>query len=315
MAEPTQTIAAPSFASRYSSFSPSTGYNAKPWSNLFALLVGMPKVGKSCVLESNPDLLRIDFDRAGTTNPQTRALTVPALRDGNGQTIIIKKEWLDKLVDQLCDDALKKNPARPKTIAFDTVDKMMEMLCEELAHQKGVKAFHELPTIEYGTIYAQVADYCNKLVQHGYGLWLTSHLINKKVDIGDQSKMSLDLTIRDALFTRIRGGLDLIVAVEKGEEIKTKTIPKLHPVTKQPMLNPNGTPMVDRLEQTSEPFVDFVFNQSRPTDPFAANFSQLVCSRIKGLPDRVRLPRTDAWALLESLYEKAAVADGASLLS
>lgn len=317
MSDPVQSVASPpsaSFASRYAAYNPSRGYQAKPWNKLFALFVSLPKTGKSTFIESCPDLLRFDLDRAGTSNPQTRCLTVPALQDSNGAPIVVTKDMIDKVIAQLVSDAKSNIQPRPKVVAFDTVDKLVEILCFARAAQLNLKSFWEAEKSEWGTIYNWVADYCNLLIQHGYGVWLCSHIVNKHIQIGEAAKMQLDLTLRDTLFTRIRGALDAIVAVESVDEIESIPIPKVHPTTGQPILLANGQQAIDRFEQKSTRHVELVFDQGKPAGTFDPDFSRLVCNRIRGLPARIRLPRVDAWETVRSTYEDAAKKDGATLL-
>lgn len=318
MSEPSQTTAVKTsmstVASRYAKFSPSRGYNAKPFHKLFTLFVSLPKTGKSTFIESNPDLLRIDFDRAGTSNPQTACITVPSLQNEDGRTFVITKAWFDELVAQLVDDA-KNNRPRPLTVCFDTVDALVSILCDDYAKASGVANFYMLDVKAWGVIYNQIADYCTILIQHGYGLWLCSHIVNKKVEIGEASKMVLDLTMRDTLLARIRGLLDLIVAVEKGYEFQTKEIPKIHPVSKEPLVV-NGKAVIDRVETIETPYVDLVVKQAKPKSEFDPDFSRLVGGhRVGGLPDRIRLPRVGGWQKVSSIYEDAARSDGATILS
>lgn len=316
MSEVTQTVAVQpaAFASAFAQYNPISRYQVKPFHKLFVLFCSLPKTGKSCLLESNPNLLRLDFDRAGTTNPQTRATTIPAVQDGGGKPVVITKDFIDNVVGTLCDLATKDKP-RPQVVAFDTIDSMLNVLAPARAHQLGLKSFADADVKEWGVVYDWAADYFNALVQHGYGVWLTTHIVNKKLEINERAKMILDTTVSITFINRFRGLLDLICAVERGIDTTMKPIPKIHPVTKQPALDGKGQPLIERMETVETPFVDLILRQSKPTSEFDPDFSRLVCGRVGGLPDRMRLPRIDAWPLVAKKYEETAVADGAALLT
>ena len=311
----TQTVDVPTsnFATRYAAWKPAPQgrYQAKSLDRAAIFMFSLPKTGKSTLIESNENCLRIDLDRAGNSNPNPKCVTIPSLTDDDGKSIVITKKFIDDLMACLVSEAKAGNP-RPKTICFDTVDQLVSVLCQALCVERGVKHFSDLEAKTWGIVYEQVRDYCNTLTANGYGYILTSHIVNKKIEIGDQAAMQLDLTIKDTLYSSIKGALDLIVALDRGQETIQTPIPMLGVDGKPIMLN--GKPKIAKVESKHTPYVDLVFHQAKPEDPFAPNYSRLVHGRIGGLPERIRLPRKDGWPMVRDIYNAAAIADGATLI-
>lgn len=209
-------------AARYARFGATSEARPRSVGELFILLVSTPGKGKTTFLESCPYLLRFDLDRAGSSHPAPKAVSLPHPSDATWS-------WrrMCEVVAALEDDARNMRPDRPVVVAFDTLDSMIDLAVRDLGPDI-VKAIQ--PDVGSGTevagafslldarrswplIYDKIVPILFRLRMAGYGLVLTSHLVETRLLLDNETTQKFDLSMSDGLWRRINGKLDLVMAL------------------------------------------------------------------------------------------------------
>lgn len=228
----------------------------KAFERLFALFAGVPGSGKSTLFEDGYDIARFDLDRAGSCHPNPKAETWPTLNDARGNPQVI--EWPDMREKiRFLVDLAKQNKPRPKIIAFDTIDRWTQIVCDYMlkAAQKAIlenttsakdvkmpESFMELGIGAWGRAYDTIYNSVVELLNAGYGVWLSTHIyedILKNPD-GSVQRISLHPTWNDGLEKRFKPLLHLQLAVVRHEGTSVVMEPVLDARTNEPIKLPNG---------------------------------------------------------------------------
>lgn len=321
MTEPTQTIIGGNqLASLYAGFGASKTHTMKKPERLFILMPSWPGSGKSAWLQSCPTLARLDFDRSGSTNPHQQGISLPKLMDAAGKPYFIDREWVQKVVNKFVEDAQFNRP-RPTTIGLDTVNALTDIvqasvLSEYQSEGMAVKTFGELDGRRaYPRVYDWIVQQViNPLLGAGYGIIATTHFTEKEINLsGDRTVTKWDMTLKDGLYSRIQGAVDMCMVMEKvvttGNvtefQLDEQGHPKLNPKTGKPIVKAirRGQPVAKHylVLQPSE-------GENDPT------YSLLVGKKRATMPDRIEVSLKDGWSTFKQVYEAGAAADGAVLV-
>lgn len=208
---------------RYAKYGAWQGPKVRTASEIFMMLLSTPGKGKSTFLESNPRLMRIDLDRAGSSHTNPVCVTLPDPKDATWS-------WPSfvRIVDQLVDDASKKLADRPACVAIDTLDSLMALCIadiapEMLAANEGVKYFSALDARKaYPPVYDRITQQLHRLRMAGYGVILCSHIHEARVPAADGSVATKwDLSLTDGLWARLNGQLDMVAVLDDVDSTET----------------------------------------------------------------------------------------------
>lgn len=283
----------------------------------FTIVVGRSGEGKSSFLQSGDRLFIINVDLSATTNRKPKAMIWPGVRsDGTpvepnpedplnpaaGIPLSLDYKTILSKRDLLVEMAKDEYPGRPTTVVVDTVDLMYPMLQRWMADQAGKEEFGKL----YGPdawpeSYQQVLDFVLFLRRVGYGVILAMHLGDKTIHIGEMKKEYLrdQPMVKDNLWNLLKPHADMIVAIEKETTKQAIKKPILDSVSGKPKINPT----------TKEPMTTTSFEEVvQHVLTIETTKHQGVLKKRVEIPDRIILPETDAFAVYEAAYRKAALA-------
>lgn len=282
-----------------------------PLSRLFGLIVGRPKEGKSCLVQSNGAGLVINLDSSSTTTPKVNAQIWPGIHretgdpiDLDGKAMIMTWERLREVKDKLCNDAANGKPV-PDTIYFDSLSAWINVLKEYLIRERAgevedrlIERWQDMDGRRYWDIlYDMIIGTCTKLRQHGFGVWVICHVIDVKVPIksktGDQYIIRPELNITDGFYKRLYPMFEMVGCVEKrvvthSESIEQKEVKLKGGEMYTPKARTKHTKVVKHFFTTDNDELKGIVGQ-----------------RVK-MPGEIELPRVDGWSVVASAYDAAA---------
>ena len=283
--------------SRYSGLGFSGGAMVSPPGKLFGLIVGMPGVGKSCFLQSNPNAFIINTDLSSTTTSKPNATMWPAMgpegipiepfSSGFRNCTLTWKKILEKK-DQLI-KLSESDTDRPETIVVDSLGSAIALVRKYVTEKAGKTDWKELDGRRaWDDVYEELVRYAVDLRAAGYGFYYVCHLVNAKIPLGeDRYTIRPELTITDSFYKRLFPLFELVAAfeVEYGQE--TKMVPRK---------NKDGSDGPKRPITTKYKKHFMTVNDE--------SLSGITKCRVT-LPDRVELPQEDAWSTFEGIYQSA----------
>ena len=280
-----------------------------PLESLIGMVCARSTGGKSNLFQSCPDAFIFNMDLAGTTLSPCRASIWPAIdpatgnpveRSGNQMMPIQNFSFnhvMEKveLLIQMGHDGVQ---GRPKMIVMDTLDRLLFYVTQQyLADNKISRLKQAGNTFDaWDAIYTPIITLPQRFRNAGYGFWWTVQLGEKMVDSkGEQGRQLVKdrPLITDNLFSKIFPAAEVSAIVEP-REIKEKTLIIIKdPVTKKPIMLPNGKPKTEiRVTSTERRVLAFD--------------SREVIKRRGDIPPEIILyPQKDAWAIFKAAYEKA----------
>ena len=275
-------------AQRFSGLGFSATKMVAPPGKLFGLLVGMPGVGKSCFIQSNPNAFIINTDLSSTTTEEPKACIWPGMGSdgtpcepsGSGTSpLVLTWDAILKKKDQLI-ELSKSNADRPSTVVMDSLQPALALV-KDWKDLDGRRAWDD--------VYEQLLRFALDLRQHGYGFYYVCHLVNAKIPLGDDRYVIRpELTITDNFYKRLFPLFELVAAFESEIVSKTEMVQ---------MKKPDGSPGPKRPKSVKKKTHYITVN-----DESLAGITK--CRVV--LPDRFELPPTDSWSVFEEAYISSA---------
>lgn len=138
------------------------------------LCISRPSCGKSTLFGSDPDILRLDFDRKGAA-PLARGPIWPA----PGHRIVWKdllyKGGLSKVLDAV----------KPKTVAIDTSTTVIDCIKPYVEEKCGNQMFRDIAAFQsWDILRSEFLNLIDTIRDHGVGVWVLCHLMEKTIKKG-----------------------------------------------------------------------------------------------------------------------------------
>ena len=281
-------------AQRYSGLGFSATKMVAPPGKLFGLFVGMPGVGKSCFIQSNPNAFIINTDLSSTTTEEPRACIWPGMGpdgtpcepSGSGTSpLVLTWDAILKKKEQLISMS-KSGVDRPETVIIDSLQPALALVKDWVTKKAGKDNWKDLDGRRaWDDVYEQLLRFALDLRQHGYGFYYVCHLVNAKIPLGDDRYVIRpELTITDNFYKRLFPLFELVAAFESEIISKTEMVQ---------MKNKDGSPGPKRPKSVKKKTHYITVN-----DESLAGITK--CRVV--LPDRFELPPTDSWSVFEEAY-------------
>lgn len=275
-------------------------------SSVFGLIVGMANTGKTAFMQSHPGAFILNLDLSSDTNPFPQAGRWPIItKDGMPRERpdgpLVELTWASLLnkKEQLITLARDGKP-RPQTIVIDSLWPMMRMLKSFAVLEQntkypdkkadGWKDLHGMSA--WDTLYDRIIDYCMDLRRVGYGVFIMAHLVNAKIQLGENLyAKELELKpITDNFYSRLYPLFELVAATSK-EMVKESTWKEITTTIK-------GKERKDKkkiITTVTKHFVEVDGN---------VELQGIVKNRVR-MPGKIPLSLETGWADFEAAYLKA----------
>jgi hypothetical protein len=269
------------------------------------LVVGVPGSGKSAFLQSHPGAFIINTDNSSTTTPTVRATIWPGiddsgdLVDAGGMTTEVTWATVMKKVDVLFDLANQRKP-RPETVVMDSLGSLVPLAMDHITAKYNKATWNDLDgRRSHPELYRTVLDPLLRLVNVGYGVGLTMHIVSEFMPIGDDRFVErmvpaigpLGRQDTGSLWRNINPKLELCMAVtsEWRDTLETHEMPG-------PLLEngKRGRPVQTTKKIRTRHHVLSVQDE---------NLDGIVKCRVNLPP--LELPLEDGWSTFFSAYTKA----------
>lgn len=224
-------------------FNARRGFEKKPFDKLLILLAGSRGVGKSTFVESSPNILRLDLDRAGTSNPVSKCLNVPVA----GQPPI-DWEWTKNTIQTVIETE-KTKPTPGLMLCIDTVDMMMMQAIKAWEKKDGKPIAETDSRRSYGWVYDQVAGLIHQIHMANIGCVLITHIEERKKAVGlDKEGQPIEiftpaLSLSEKLVGRFVNFVDLSCIIENKTIFKPRVVPQMR-ANGGPVKDSKGRPMM-----------------------------------------------------------------------
>ena len=280
----------------HSSYGDLPGFMAKPMAmpmeRSFVLCVGPPGEGKTSFVQSCPTGFTFNLDKS-STSPHVKGMVWPGV-DSKGQfcdktgKIIMSWEAVLAVQQQIVSRATD-NKSVPTTVFIDSLSALIPLIMDYMVRQNDVEYWQDLDGRRmYGIMYDRIVRFCNDFLNVGIGVWLMGHVVNAKIQIGDDKfTIRPELTIGDGLWKRIEWALEMICGIER----VTKTI-----LIKQPTPEGRKSPPPDKKEEVTK----YMFI----TGAGEGRYGELMKQRVP-LPGEIEVPYEGGWAVVAVAYKKA----------
>jgi len=254
----------------------------------YGMIAGKPSCGKTSLLLSCEGGFVINCDRTLVPQSDIQGAIWPTMNE-KGQTInvdgssfVMKWEDIEGVLNTLCELATSDQP-RPDFVAFDTLAGMLNMGMEYITRKAGATAWRDMDGRRaYDQLYTLILDSANRLRKHGYGVFLTCHLINKFIPIGENmNKEMASLTITDGFWSRIYWQLDMCLVMLN--EWSTETV----------MIEQKAGDRIRKVPKQVDKQA-YLLTSSRP------EYSGITKTRVE-FPE-TSVPRVGAWQTFEDAY-------------
>lgn len=285
------TTAKPNFLSAFTKFQPTVGFDPKPFEQLGILIPGVQGCGKTSLVSTAPDVLRLDFDGARDNNPNSVGTNI---RFDQGPTDYLKLVEVVETLEKLS----VENKPRPNFICFDTMDTFLESVKQFVvfnARQKNpnrqILTIDDLPGgYGWNKVYEHAEPIITRLFAAGYGVILFCYFYEETYTVtnpatGQESVMvRYNHTIPPKFWQKIKGKVDYVAGLGQ------RTV--VTPVYGAPRKDGNGNILKDgsgnpiceivRRDKSITRFIKFVENEREDTN-------NTIKQRIP-LPDEITLP-------------------------
>jgi hypothetical protein len=279
-----------------------TGHSVAPLTRCRAVLASPPKVGKSCLLQSNPDAYIFNFDQSSTVTSTPRAVLYPIVGDDgsclldNGPGVLsfdlIRQKHAALL--QLARD----NRPRPSLVVNDSLTTMVNLIRPWIAanavqlniSKDPVDDFKKLHgPAAYDALFETIVRFINELYQVGYGVITTVHIVNTKIQIGDDvMKFVPELCASEGLWKRLYPLMEWVGILHRKPVIETfdkEVISTLRGVE---------TKSIRKESRSVEKVFLSVDN---------AEYRHISGGRVRFEP--IEVPHVDGWAAVSKAYDAA----------
>lgn len=297
------------------SFKPSSRYGAlggfsdrmtSSPSGIRGAIVGAPGSGKTAFIQTCPDGFILNCDLSTTTVPGTpggppavpKALSWPGVNgegkpiDDNGQPFILTWDRVQAKLT-LLEQLAKSNSPRPKTIFIDHLGSCVRMLKEWIPlnadalnlKRGGAAHWKDLDgKAAWDCLYDILSSLLVRLHSYGYGVYYLMHVVNTKVQLGeDRTAFIPELSVTDNFWKRLYGNFDFIGVILREQVPVTSLDPRFDPGLKK-----YRTTMQDRTVLTMGTQLYTGITKTRvPTHTIVLD------------------PADDAWAVFSKAYNEA----------
>lgn len=289
---------------RYKGLAGFSGRMVQPPERIYGILFGPPGAGKSCFFLDNESAYIFNLDRTSTTHPNPKAEIWPGLSE-SGELLGTSSPGILSFDDVLAQvDALerlaKSGEERPATIVFDSLHSLLSLIVAWVpgnAHQLGlsrepVRNWKDLHgPAAWDETYKLITGIPLRLRNAGYGVWYVSHLVNRRIRIGDDVEFDPRLQITDNLYARLYPDVEMVAYIHKEEvqEIVEKPIVHTHPKTGE---------RIQKIKRESQSRVVHRFTVEAP------GLYDILKARVPITP-MFELPREGGWQRFREEYQAA----------
>lgn len=267
------------------------------------LVVGPPGSGKTWFLSSIPGMYLLNLDRSSITAPNPKAVVWP-----EDPSEVMDFDGLRKVHGALIALAVAGKP-RPEVVGIDSYTAMLNLLEPWIVKnavplclsKTPVTAWNELNgKAAYDLLYKMSIGFFKSLQDVGYGVWLSAHLVNEVIQIGEnQNVIQPGFTFTSKLWRRFNYMTENVLPF----------VPRWSTIEKENfrMIPVRGAPPKRERYLTTENVQQF---QIVTDDP---KLSGITKCRVP-LPT-ITLPENDPWAAFQEAYTAAgqSLADGPTL--
>lgn len=267
------------------------GAMISPLAKCGGIIVGFPGEGKSHLIQSckagyiiNADLTSAPSGLQAMMWPGISPAGQPVGDDG--RPLSLTKELIEARKALLLDMAAQGQP-RPETIFFDTLYTMVRLA--KAWSSDPSKFQNQDPRAMWDRVHEWIIGLITDLRNAGYGVFFNVHMTNGKVQLGeDRFAVTPELTITSGFWSKIFPVVENVILVRAVTEPVTRTV--------EQEVNVRGAlSRVARSVTTNERI--FYATCSEP------DYKGILKARVtKPLPDRIVLPRDNAWDTLESVF-------------
>jgi hypothetical protein len=268
-----------------------------PPGKLFGLMVGMPGVGKSCFIQSNPNAFIINTDLSSTTNKEPKACIWPGMdpegrpckptAGGHEPMVLTWNEVLSKKKELIA--MAEQDLPRPETVVIDSLGPAIALVKDFVTKKMGKEEWKELDGRRaWDDVYEHLVRFPAELRQMGYGFYYVCHLVNAKIPLGDDRYVIRpELTITDNFYKRLFPLFELVAAFECDMGTRTEMVQQK---------NKDGTAGPKRPRSVKYREYCLTVNDE--------SLSGITKCRVN-LPDKLQLPEVDSWSFFEEQYLSA----------
>ena len=264
----------------------------------FVMCIGPPGEGKTTFVQSCPTGYVINLDNS-STSPHIRGMVWPGINE-QGQpydqdgVVVMTWERLLQITNSLIELAKSGDPY-PTPVFFDSVDAVLPLLQNYMIRKNDVENWQDLDGRRmYGIAYDRMVRMFHDLLNVGIGVWLIGHVVNAKIQIGeDKYVIRPELTIGDGLWRRMEWALEMVCGIERVDktistEVQTTDTHKA-----------DGTVRKGRTKTVNEQVTRYCF----VTD--SSRYSELMKRRVN-IPGSIEIPHKDAWPIVSKAFIDAA---------
>ena len=269
-----------------------------PMERSFVMCIGPPGEGKTTFVQSCPTGYVINLDNS-STSPHIRGMVWPGINE-QGQpydqdgVVVMTWERLLQITNSLIELAKSGDP-HPTPVFFDSVDAVLPLLQNYMIRKNDVENWQDLDGRRmYGIAYDRMVRMFHDLLNVGIGVWLIGHVVNAKIQIGeDKYVIRPELTIGDGLWRRMEWALEMVCGIERVDktistEVQTTDTHKA-----------DGTVRKGRTKTVNEQVTRYCF----VTD--SSRYSELMKRRVN-IPGSIEIPHKDAWPIVSKAFIDAA---------
>lgn len=183
-------------------------------------IMGPPGDGKSTLINSDPNIAVIDFERGGRTVDDPRAIRISIPHD-------IAPEKADEYVAGIVLRLVKRKVAGKtdiKMIALDTFDEMVELFQTALCIREGQVDVGDVGGGHgkgYNIVRKQIFGLLDHIYRAGLGWAVLAHIATKTVTVGREEKQISGLAVSDSYKQALLRKCEHQLFLQRGTEVIT----------------------------------------------------------------------------------------------
>lgn len=211
------------------------GYNPRPPERARILLQGLRKSGKSTFACTHAGCCVLDWEGGCSAIPTSRAY-IAALSEvpSGGVVPPAMREWYtltpweryERIKAALLADAKSDKPMFT-TVALDTIDAMFDVICERFCQEKSIESVsdYKLKGAGWFEVRSRLLREVDAFDAAGYGLILTSHLVERVLTDGENQRVKIQPSLTDSVRLALLKRVDQIMhcAAISTEEAQKQT--------------------------------------------------------------------------------------------
>jgi hypothetical protein len=278
------------------------GHSIASLDRVRAVIASMPKVGKSTLLQSCEDAFIFNIDQSSTVTPTPRAVMFPMVGEDGSCLLdtgpgILTWDAIESKIDVLKKLAQERKP-RPKLVVFDSLSTLLNLVrpwivrnAARLGIAKGeVSDFKQLHgPAAYDALFETIVKSINDLYQSGYGVILTVHIVNAKIQLGEDAMTVIpELCASDGLWKRIYPLMEFVAVLHRKDVVSSKEV--------ETVVNIRGVPTTHK-KMVSETSTKVFLSINE------AYYKDVSGGRVQF--DPIEVPKADGWKTVSDAYEAA----------